>query len=387
MIIRGIILLVCLLPWTLSLFSQDFERYKRLSDTTIISNFLGFNKKIGITVPLEWQKDGKSDFPVIIIFDSQNERSHNYVLNTIDYLTSNEQMPSCIIASVESQQEYRYLETLHEKSNPKGLATQNERFVFDELIPLLEKNFNASPFRLLIGHSRYGYFTSSLLFSRMNDLNAIISISPFFSQEKVSWTDSLQLLQKHTFSSTKFYRFGIGSDYPEDFLQMDIALKKLNMSWFNAKGVHFKEADHNVTPGLTIGPALYDIFEEWSRIQSIYIANEQKDLKVMDQLESEIVSVYGSRLEFSLGILNGKGWYFYNENQFEKAIEAWEILMRSYPNFSEGYLYILDAQMQLNKKELLDTTIEKFNTSLRTSSFYTEEEKAALRLELEEMRK
>ena len=54
-------------------------------------------------------------------------------------------------------------------------------------------------------------------------------------------------------------------------------------------------------------------------------------------------------MEFSLGILNGKGWYFYNEKEYEKAIEAWKILIDSYPNFSEGYLYIMDAQIQLNQ--------------------------------------
>jgi enterochelin esterase-like enzyme len=174
---KTVYLLLLILICSTNIFGQDYERYKKILDTTITSKHLGFDKNITITVPFEWQKDLNRDFPLIIIFDRQNQRSHNFILNTIDYLTSNEQMPSAIIISVESEQKYRYLETLHKASSEKGLAEENEKFLFDELIPLAEKQYNASPFRLFIGHSRYGYFTSSLLMSSINDLNGVISLS------------------------------------------------------------------------------------------------------------------------------------------------------------------------------------------------------------------
>lgn len=372
---------------TTSLFGQNYERYKKLLDTTLTSKHLGFDKNITVTVPIEWQKDVNRQFPLIIVFDKQNQRSHNYILNTIDYLTSNEQMPSSIIISIESEQKYRYIETLHKESDKDGLVTENENFLFEELIPLAENKYKASTFRIFIGHSRYGYFTSSLLFSRINELNGIVSLSPFFNQKNVSLTDSIATQKNLIFSSRKYYRFGIGNDYPTDFIKMDSVIKNLNTPLFDSKGFFFKEADHNTTPGLTIGISLYEIFEEWSKIQSKYISNEQKELNILDSLEREILSNYGSKLEFSLGILNGKGWYFYNEGQFEKAIEAWEILMKSYSNFSEGYLYILDAQIQLKRKNDYPDTIERFNASLASSNFYSEKEKDELMQELENMTK
>ena len=368
-----------------NLFGQDYERYKKLLDTTITSKYLGFDKNITITVPFEWQKALNRDFPLIIVFDRQNQRSHNFILNTIDYLTSNEQMPSAIILSVESEQKYRYLETLHKASSEKGLAEENEKFIFDELIPLAEKQFNASPYRLFIGHSRYGYFTSSLLFSRIDVLNSVVSLSPFFTQKNVDLTDSLQTLKKESLNSTKYYRFGIGNDYPSDFIKMDSVINLLSNSELDAKGFLFKEADHNVTPGLTIGISLYEIFENWSNIQAKYFSNDQKDLKMIDSFKEEITTNYGSSLEFSLGILNGKGWYFYNEKEYEKAIQAWRLLMKSYPNFSEGYLYIIDAQVQLNQD--ISDSIEEFNDSLAQSDIYSENEKKELIKELENLKK
>jgi predicted alpha/beta superfamily hydrolase len=382
---KTVYLLLLIFIFSNNLFGQDYERYKKLLDTTITSKHLGFDKNITITVPFEWQKNTNRDFPLIIIFDRQNTRSHNFILNTIDYLSSNEQMPSSIIISVESEQKYRYLETLHKASSEKGLAEENEKFIFDELIPLAEKKYNASSFRLFIGHSRYGYFTSALLISRINELNGIIALSPFFTQTNVDLIDSIQTVENQVFNSPKYYRFGIGNDYPSDFLKMDSVIKQHNNSELNAKGFLFKEADHNVTPGLTIGVSLYEIFENWSKSQSKYLSNDQKDLKIIDTLEEEIIINYGNRLEFSLGVLNGKGWYFYNEKEYRKSIEAWGLLIKSYPNFSEGYLYIMDAQVQLNQD--ISETIEKFNTSLAKSDLYSETEKKELIKAIEDLKK
>lgn len=361
--------------------AQVYEGYSQLIDTTLTSKYLGFDKDITVTVPFEWQADVDRDFPLIIIFDRQNPRSHGYIINTIDYLTSNGQMPASIIISVASDEEHRLAETLHKVSSEDGLAKENEDFIFDELIPLAENKYNASKFRVLIGHSRYGYFTSSLLFSRINEINAIVSLSPFYTQKNVDLTDSILKLENKQLNTRKYYRFGTGGDFPDGFHKMDSSLQLIKNPNFNAKGTLFKEAGHNVTPGLTIGSALYEIFEDWSELQNIYFANEQLEVGIIDSLSKEIIASYGSELVFSLGVLNGKGWFFYGEKKYEKAILAWELLLKHYPNFSEGYLYIIEAKIQLKQDILM--TVNQFEKSIHESEIFSVEEKEELKKELE----
>ncbi len=356
--------------------AQKYETYRKLIDTTFVSTNLGFEKNITVTVPFEWQANIDKDFPLIIIFDQQNPRSHSYMINTIDYLTINDQMPASVIISIESEQQYRYWETLHIESNPKGKATENERFLFEEIIPLAEEKFHASAFRLFIGHSRYGYFTTSLFMSKINELNAVISISPFFTQKKVNLVDSISELNNVSLNSTKYFRYAIGNDYPDDFYQMDSILEFKSNKRFNAKGVLFERAYHNVTPGLTIAQSLYEIFEYWSENQNKYFDNSNKGPDIISGLEKNIYKHYGSNLNFSIGILNGKGWYFFNESKFEKAIMVWEKLLEDYPNFSEGYLAIIQAQSKLNQDNT--NTIEAFKKNLENSDFYSESEKLGL---------
>lgn len=360
----------------LSISAQSYERYKPLPDTTIISSVLGYERKIRITVPSEYQDNlPGQQFPLMIIFDSQNKRSYNYILNTIDYLTSNEQMPSSTIIGVESTQLNRYRETQLLSNDSLGIAHLNERFIFEELIPLAREKYKASDFLVLIGHSRYGYLTSYLLTRRPRELNAVISLSPFLTELKVNLVDTLQhLLLASSLDHQLYYRYGIGKDYPKDYNLLQQMLKEINITTtsIDVKGTLFTEADHNATPGLTIGKALYDIFEYWNHQQNAFIDNGNQRLDILTELSQNIRLHYGKPLPFSLGTLNGKGWYFFNEGLYEKAISAWEIMLEEYPNYSEGYLYIIYAQQEL--KHDITVTLEKLKENLKSTAFYSDEE-------------
>jgi enterochelin esterase-like enzyme len=352
--------------------AQADESYRKLMDTTFFSNRLGFEKNISVIVPFEWQDDVDNDFPLIIIFDRQNERSHQYILNAIDYMTSNYQMPPSIIISIEANR-HRYIETVHQASDPDGMLKKNEQFLFEELIPLAGQRFHASPFRLFIGHSRYGFFTTALFVSKINDLNAVISLSPFFLQKNVNLVDSISRLEHLALNTTKYYRYVIGNDYPDQFQSMDSALQAMTNPRINTGGLFFEQGGHNATPGLAIAQFLYEIFEYWVAEQGKYLDDSNKKFSIIPELEKNISAHYGSELTFCIGILNGKGWYFFNEGKYGKAIRAWEILLEKYPNFSEAYLYIITAERELN----LDSTntIKKLRKSLKNSDFYTEDEK------------
>ena len=384
---KQLILMTCLAS-TLMLshinsFSQQYELYKKLCDTTISSSHLGFDKNITVTVPIDWQANIDCDYPLIVAFDRQNERSHNFIIRAIDYLTSNDQMPAAVIIGIESGFENRYKETLHPITSADGMYYEMESFLFDELIPLAEKQFKASDFRLFVGHSRYGYFTSALLCSRTMDLNGVISLSPFFGQLNVDLTDSIAQLESDTLTNPLYYRYGIGKDYPEDFQKMDSVLKTMKNPQFNASGVIFPQAEHNVTPGLTITTALYEIFEKWSELQSLYFSEEVDDMEIVKEILAKIARHYGKDLPFSIGTLNGKGWYFFNKEEYEMAIEAWTLLMQSYPNFSEGYLYIMHAQKKLGLD--IEQTIKQFEDSFEKSEMYSPEERTEIEAELDKI--
>lgn len=366
-----------------SLPAQEYERYKKLTDTSVLSRHLGYERAISVMVPLEWQPDIDREFPLIVIFDRQNERSVGYMLQTIDYMTSNEQMPGCVVITVGSVMQHRYHETLHRATAPVGKLEDNARFLFEELIPHAEQRYKAGEYRLLIGHSRYGYFTTAMLASHWDQLNGVVSISPFFRQDGVDLADSLRTAVLENPGRARYYRYAIGNDYPEEYAHMDQSLSELGPSSLDAHGWLFPEADHNVTPGLCIAQALYEIFAYWAGIQQAYMDMEGVQMLEIFNMEVQMNKHYGAPLRFALGILNGKGWDAYNRGEYTEAIDAWDNLLAQYPNFSEAYLYIMDAVIRLERDP--EPTYRRFQESLQTSAFFTEEEKAELRKEADEL--
>lgn len=184
----------------LNCHSQGLERYRMLKDTSMVSKSLGYKKHIQITVPVEYQENLPQSFPLVLIFDMQNQRQYQYILKSIDFLTSNEQIPSAVIVGVEAGSgNRRYRETQLKVSDSTGMAEKNEAYIFNELIPLLRGRFKASSFTILVGHSRYGFLTTYLLAKHPNDLNAVVSISPFMQQPGFNLISTLtQVIKKAT---------------------------------------------------------------------------------------------------------------------------------------------------------------------------------------------
>ena len=380
--------IVVVVGFLTNVHGQTYERYKLLFDTTLRSTNLEYNKKLSVAVPFEYQKDIDFKFPLIIVFDLHLERMQGYTLQTIDYLTSTLSMPPSIIISVASGEGInRKHETNFAISDPQALGAQNEKFIFDELIPFAEQQLNTSGFRLLIGHSRYGYYTTYLLSERLTELNAVISMSPFFVQKNVNLVDSLvSRLQTVSFPHHVYYRFAIGNDYPDDFASMKSAISKgqLKNEQINIKGALFEQAFHNGTPGLLIAEALYDIFEYWAKNQNEYFPYGKDNISILPQLQDSIYAHYGTYLPFSMTAMNGKGWEFFGEKNYAKAIAIWKVLLKQYPNLAEFYLYIASAQKEMN--QTYDDTLDKFLKNLKVSKVYSDNEKAELLQELEKLK-
>ena len=56
-----------------TLLGQEYNVYKIKIDTSFLSGFLGYEKKKSITLPEVWQYDIEKKYPLIIIFDMQNQ--------------------------------------------------------------------------------------------------------------------------------------------------------------------------------------------------------------------------------------------------------------------------------------------------------------------------
>jgi len=370
---------------SLFVHAQQYERYRTLIENDDwYSKYLNTYRGITVTVPQEFEPSSQATYPLIIIFDRQNERSHGVIHRSIDYLTANEQMPASIIIGVGSTMEERYKETELRSSDPSGRGEENTLFITQELLPWARNQLKAGRHVTLIGHSRYGYFATYMFCKHPDLFSAVVALSPFFTAKNVNLADSMaELPARLPKDRTTYYSYAIGNDFPEDYQLMDSTLNAMSESdRFITSGTLLKQADHNVVPGIAAVNALYGVWERWSEIQNAYMSDTTGSRAMLDSLSTEVKKHYGDEIAFSLGILNGKGWQYFNDARYEDAITAWENMVAAYPPFLEGHLYIAEAERRLGRYP--EQRLKKFMGGIITSQYYTEDEKAELLRELQQ---
>lgn len=380
-----------LLTYSLA-FSQTYESLTSQLDTSLYSQFLDYAKPIQVLTPDGFSRESASGYPLIVIFDKQNEINYDYMLHTIDYLSAFGQIPSCVIVGVEAAPKGgRYLETQLLENTEKAKGELHERFIFEELIPYLQDRWQTNQQIILIGHSRFGFYSTYLLSRHMNELLAVVSISPFFKQRETNLiTDMMQAVDAYSGSHTVYYRLAVGdtvTDTPEYYEMMDSLQTQDLPDAFDLAGYAYPTADHIITPGLTVNRALYEIFARWNQIQMTFHRTKTHEIsQTYEEGQADIRKTYGESIPFSLGVLNGTGWRFFQEGEYEPAIACWELLMQAYPNYAEGWYYIASAHAELGNSGQADEFSEKALTALEHSTFYTKEEKGSLVREIKDQR-
>lgn len=369
------------------------EYYQSSIDTVVGSKILNENKKITVILPKGFSKSKASKFPLIIVFDRQNKKIFRQIYESINYLVSFSEMPESVIVGVTTDDNKRTYETLLSTSSKKGYGEKNSDFIFNELIPFVEKEYNINDCKVLIGHSRYGYFTSYLLSKHLTNLTAVISCSPFFLEPNVNLVDSLKnKILKEPLKHPFYYRiiYGDSATEPNQLALMKNFLNKSNLpQYFNWKDLAFPKANHMTVPGLGVMPSLLDIFNFWSNESKKILSENKIDFNPIEyeSFMQKMTKHYGDKIGLGLNELNGIGYKYYNEKKYIEARKTWNILLEEYPNFSYAFLSIGKSYMKENNKQNAVNFFEKAKQNLTNNLFYSDTEKEEILQEVEELMK
>jgi tetratricopeptide (TPR) repeat protein len=367
--------LIIIICSSATLCAQQYETMQIALDSNIYSEALGYDKHIQLLVPDTYGRRNKNTYPLIVVFDMQNSINYQYIVGTIDYLSGFGQIPECLVAGIEAaERPGRYRETQLTENSEDALGKENEEFIFEELIPFLQNKYSANDQIILFGHSRFGYFTTHLLTQRPKDLLGVISVSPFYFQKNTDHVERLvKMLEEVELKHNLYYVPSVGDTITDtyDFYKMKSALLNIRIpEKFKFYPLTNDVADHIVTPGLTVGQAFYRIFREWNVRQMLFHRTSRVDIQVLhEELEQEVATIYGASIPLSLGVYNGTGWRFYNDGQFAPAIENWELMMKYYPSFSYGWVFIADALTNLGRSNELESFLNKAAESLDSNTY------------------
>lgn len=371
--------------------AQKFSSYEKSFETTMYSKALNDSVSLEITLPKEIKNQTGAEYPIIYLLDRQLYNNYKYNLYTIDYLSTSQWMPMTVIVGITFSQKNRASWTVPNESG--GQADDLILFIEKELNNQLKKKYPVSNFNLLIGHSRTAIFSSYALSKKPEFFNGAIanSVSNFDFGDACQQQQFDIFLNNITSDTHKYYYyFSVGEksygDLHEssvDTLNSYLKSKKLpeNLVWKYYK----YQISHSLTPGVTVGNSLSEIFKDYGR--RIHLCFDLAKKSRNEVPWSGFLGVYSS-ISSELGFTIQPSELFYNsiaseyyndykgiygDNHLDFTLEILLRAIEKYPNDFGYYSWIGEIYITLKEFEkgrhYLNKAVEFINKNKSISEF------------------
>jgi hypothetical protein len=313
------------------------------------------NKELTVLISLpEGYDAGTASYAVL--YDMNGVFGFAYDRATVELLARTTNMPNMIVVGVPPL-DNGYVPTPFEdrKEIPAG-ADMSIRFLKEELIPFVEKNYRTNAFRALYGHSVGGLFTMYTLFNVPSLFTAYIAGSPWFQTNDQYWLKNIEKMAKErTFEGkTLFMTVGKGE------AQLTIDTYKELEKWMNGNplsGLTWKsawlEGDHASMVGRNIYDGLTFIFSGWKIPDTLMI---NADVEALDgHLKTNMAkwAKYGFDASAALPeqMLNAFGYNLLNRKEFNKAIRLFLYNIKLFPKSFNALDSLAEAYLTMGDKE------------------------------------
>lgn len=279
-------LIVLFLLISLQTQAQKTATYKTVNSkvVTLPSKILKENRKIYIHYPKADPKNPAKKYPVLYLMDGE---SHFDMLSQYtDYLSRWDVnvIPEMIVVGIANTKRTRDL-TPTESSidyfgkpdtsrnswmKPSGGNELFLKFIQDELMPYVEKNYRTDPYKIFAGHSFGGLAAINCLLTHPEMFDAYIAVSPSFwwDNEYLLKLTETKLEKGSSLKKTLFYSDGNegesdASSFHTNLLKFDSILKVKSLSAFDYLYKHYPTETHMTEPMVAYYNALRFIYKNW----------------------------------------------------------------------------------------------------------------------------
>ena len=338
--------------FSIGLFAQS-PSYYNYSDTKLRLNSVSLQDSIvcHFHLPETFNSAAaNTKYPVIILFDSQHEKTYPQIINALDMLTSESQVPESIIIGIPFDRYNRYYYTSSQTKKGDSIAgiERTEAFIFQELLPLLKEKYQANDFLALVGHSRTAFLTNYLLTKQSPLINLAIAASGFYNNKPLQVEGMKAFLSdSESFPHQSKYFFTAGTTIDEkiyfdqctdmaDFLEKENHAKNLEWS-FTAT----ESANHMTNYWMSVPPIFAQCFSSYNKILNDWFETKLKDQQLQNPVASfkadltRVGNELGFKVNPSLTQLFSIASDYAQKERYETAIDFILLGKEYYPDYAE----------------------------------------------------
>jgi predicted alpha/beta superfamily hydrolase len=271
-------------------------------------------RDIYISLPASYEKNKTKNYPLLVLLDG------NYLLNpftgALTYGSYWDELPEVIIVGIsQNKNDQRAIDCGVDPVTgmPNGKSVDFFDFISLELIPMAQKEYRTTNFKIIAGHDTTASFLNFFLYQDKPLFNAYISLSPDLP---VNMEDKLSEILAS--SKVPLFYYLSSAEGDEQKMQqriktLDASLSAIKTPELNYKFEYFKEASHYSMVLNSIPSALYHIF---AAVQPISVHEYNTKIVTLKEGYVDYLKNKYEIIENSFGIKNP-----IRVNDF-KAIEA-----------------------------------------------------------------
>ena len=322
----------------------------------IHSTILNENRKIYVYNP---GTNPSPSFPVLYIMDGEMIA---LVAGIVDFLYHANQLPPMIVVGIGNYyyDRVRDLSPTHNFVNMDGSTDslfyktsgggENFlKFIKDEVMPFVEKNYNPSPTKIFFGHSFGGLMSTYCLLNHPEMFNSYIAVSPALWWDKESIFKNSDILFKNKDFKSKTIFFSDGNEGPEfhkSVIKLQSLLKQKKITGLRYKYIPYPEETHQSELVKATQDGLNFVFENWKPVKSDTTAELVSKFYEMRSEQNGFQELPPEQL------INEMGYKFLNvPNKTDEAIKFFELNTKNYPASFNAFDSLGDGYSAKGDKE------------------------------------
>lgn len=301
--------LAILLPICFSnVSSQELMAYTVPEMQEMPPKLIPTSRTYWVSLPKDYDRTANR-YPVLFLFDGDQQYLKNLILFDIDQLTRFGEMPPCIIVGMMQRNralDFGPLYAIGELPNSdKVNGDKFFQFIKEELVPTLDKKYRTQDFKMAVGHSLGGLFLLNGFTKDPSLFNGIVALSPALELDRDSTLfANVQSTLKGTLKKQTFFCWASGTEGVNEkaFRAGSQELLKTFKSYpnpsFDYKFIDLPGQSHNLTPIYSMLGALNFLFRKWNLsgwYRELFADKVNDPIKYYQDRRTAMESLYGFR--------------------------------------------------------------------------------------------
>ena len=276
-----------------------------------------------IALPESYYHSDSFQYPVMLVMDGSTQFEH--IAGNVNFLSTFSIVPEMIVVGVSAKSRLKHFThtELAGYEGRSGGAQHYTRFLQDELLPELKKQYRMSPFTLVTGHSLSGLYTSYLATHHADFINASISVSPSLWWDDFALINDIKATKRQVEKPPLRWFVSMANEpneMAEGYNRLMSVLGEKSERVFDWESREFPKETHDSAPLIGNVEGLKSIFRGYNAVPNIEI----KSLEQLQAYYGNYAKKMGYNFPMSLHQYNVYGLKAAYEGELDWGIEILE---------------------------------------------------------------